>query len=158
MSALETCRQHGLRVASAITDPTASSHHAARKTLSEPCPMHLLYVEDDPIIRELTTEVLQGAGLTVEAASCGVEACSAFSRAAAAGRPHDVVLLDLHLPDMNGWDVAKHVKVHPAGATVKVFLLTASTVAAAASPHAGVEIAGTILKPVTPKQLIDLLR
>ncbi len=120
--------------------------------------LHTLYVEDIDIIRELTTAILQGAGLTVEAVSNGQEACEAFKRAATEGRPHELVLLDLQLPDMSGFDVAKFIKAHPEGAAVKTYLLTASVPAQFESLIASLGITGTLIKPVSRKTLVDLLK
>ncbi len=59
---------------------------------------HVLVVEDDAAIREMLVDVLESAGYLVSVATSGVEALAHMRR----DQP-DLVLLDLMLPDMNGW-------------------------------------------------------
>lgn len=120
--------------------------------------MRTLYVEDNDITRELTTTVLEAAGLLVEAAAGGREACAAFSRAVAAGRPHELVLLDIQMPDMNGFEVARYVRSYPVAASVHVVLLTASLVSTSEPQQDGLRISATLIKPVTRKKLSELLQ
>ena len=68
-------------------------------------PRRVLLVEDDPDNREAMASLLQLGGFQVTAADCG----SAGVRAFAAGT-FDVVLTDLGLPDMDGWQVAGEIK------------------------------------------------
>jgi putative nucleotidyltransferase with HDIG domain len=60
----------------------------------------ILVVDDDPLILQLVTEVLGDAGFTVIVASNGREALDQIDRT----RP-DLVLLDLHIPGIDGWQV-----------------------------------------------------
>jgi CheY-like chemotaxis protein len=65
----------------------------------------VLLVEDDKDIREAVTAVLEAEGYTVLTAGNGQEALEILAR----GRPC-VVLLDLMMPVMNGWDFMQEVK------------------------------------------------
>ncbi len=60
----------------------------------------LLVVDDDERIRRLLRRVLQSEGFVVETAATGAEALVAARR-----RAHDLILLDLMLPDMTGAEV-----------------------------------------------------
>jgi DNA-binding NtrC family response regulator len=62
-----------------------------------PVRARILIVDDDPTLRELTSELLAGEGYAVQAVGTGEEALRVMNNAL-----HDVVLLDLHLPGMDG--------------------------------------------------------
>jgi len=79
---------------------------------------HLLVVDDEPNIRELLSESLRFAGFTVDSAACGGEACQAVE----ARRP-DLVVLDVMLPDMDGFDVVRRLRAD--GTRLPVLFLTA---------------------------------
>ena len=61
-------------------------------------PLHVLVVDDEPLIRWSVTETLAGLGLDVEQAECAASALEAITSTAL---PFDVIVLDLRLPDMN---------------------------------------------------------
>jgi two-component system OmpR family response regulator len=78
----------------------------------------LLVVEDDPNILELLSASLRFAGFEVRAATSGSEAL-----AAATERRPDLVVLDVMLPDVDGFDVIKRLRAE--GDRVPVVFLTA---------------------------------
>jgi signal transduction histidine kinase/CheY-like chemotaxis protein len=61
-----------------------------------------LVVDDDAFVRDLLVEALASLGGCVEAAGGGEEALSLLER-----QPYDVVVLDIVLPDLTGWEVAR---------------------------------------------------
>jgi CheY-like chemotaxis protein len=80
----------------------------------------VLVIEDNPANLELVTTILEADGyqiLTAEAAADGL-------RVAATERP-DLILMDLHLPGMSGYDATRHLKADPATAAIPVVALTA---------------------------------
>lgn len=79
----------------------------------------ILIIEDDASIREGLVDTLRVKGYEVEAARCGVEGLEMFKQA-----PPDLVILDLMLPDMEGFDVCRQLKAPPAP-DVPVIILTA---------------------------------
>ena len=72
-------------------------------------PPRLLLIEDNAGLAEATQEFLQSEGFDVRLASSGREALGA----AVAFQP-DIVLCDLHLPDMAGVDVLSELRKNPA--------------------------------------------
>jgi DNA-binding response OmpR family regulator len=78
--------------------------------VAEPLPLFVLIVEDLDDAAQSTAELLVRSGHTVRIAGCGDDAL----RTAAAETP-DVVLLDIGLPGMNGWEVAKQLRARAAG-------------------------------------------
>jgi two-component system, OmpR family, response regulator MtrA len=77
----------------------------------------ILLVEDDPSIREVTAIGLGAAGFAVTAAADGVEGLERFR-----GEPFDLILLDVMLPRLDGYEVCRQIR---RTSTVPVVMLTA---------------------------------
>jgi CheY-like chemotaxis protein len=73
--------------------------------LKIPSPRRILLVEDDRILADGLVDVLGRAGYAVESTGTGGEALQILQ-----GRPPDLLLLDIGLPDMDGWDILRHVR------------------------------------------------
>ena len=78
----------------------------------------VLIVDDEPNIRDLLSTSLRFAGLSVHAVANGTEAVNAAEK----GNP-DIILLDVMLPDMNGFSVTK--KLRSMGINCPILFLTA---------------------------------
>ncbi|MEN3534231.1 response regulator transcription factor [Microbispora sp. ZYX-F-249] len=87
---------------------------------------HLLVVDDEPVVRELLAATLRFAGYEVTSAATGSQALET-----ARGTPPDLVLLDVMLPDMDGFEVMRRLRALPRPLTggspgqVPVLFLTA---------------------------------
>lgn len=79
----------------------------------------VLVVDDTAIVREPISETLRAAGYAVVSASTGREAISLLK----AEHP-DVVLLDIHLPEIDGLRILEAIRVNPATKTLPVLVLT----------------------------------
>jgi len=79
----------------------------------------ILFVEDDPAIRDLTTRGLEQAGFDVEAESDGHQGLLRFRNGS-----FDLVLLDLMLPSLGGVEVCRHIRSE---STIPIVMLTAKT-------------------------------
>jgi len=77
-------------------------------------------VDDDPEIRALLVARLGGAGYEVTEAADGESALDA----AREQRP-DLIVLDVMMPGMSGWEVARAVRADEATASAKILVLTA---------------------------------
>jgi signal transduction histidine kinase/ActR/RegA family two-component response regulator len=73
-------------------------------------PLHILCVDDEPLLREMLEEVLQGNGHRVALAADGKEGLTAFNRTLTDNRPFDVVITDFGMPIMDGLELAHHIK------------------------------------------------
>jgi CheY-like chemotaxis protein len=83
---------------------------------------HVLYVEDDDVIRELYAEALRGAGLTVREERCAERALERLACALP-----DVILLDLGMPTglMSGMEMLARLRNVAAWARIPVVVLSA---------------------------------
>jgi DNA-binding response OmpR family regulator len=79
----------------------------------------ILIIEDDASIRDGLTDTLRVKGYQVDAAECGAEGLERFRQ-----QPPDLVILDLMLPDMEGFEVCRQLKAPPSP-DVPVIILTA---------------------------------
>ena len=81
-----------------------------------------MIVDDDPVIREILSINLSARGYEVTAVSSGQEALEIL----AAENP-DLVLLDVIMPDMDGWEVLKIMRDHYEKSEIKILMLTAKS-------------------------------
>lgn len=104
--------------------------------------LSLLLVEDDPALATVMSHWAKWVGAAMDTASCGAEALSLTAQ-----RPYDAVLLDMTLPDMEGWAVyARLVEVSPALAS-RVIILTGGAVSEAAKSFLARTSCPVVLKP-----------
>jgi DNA-binding response OmpR family regulator len=80
----------------------------------------ILIVDDDANIRTLLTVNLTAKGYAVEAAIDGRDAIDKIS-----AHPPWLIILDVMMPEIDGWEVCKYVKDDPDLAGVKIVMLTA---------------------------------
>lgn len=80
----------------------------------------VLLVEDEPNNRDLALKILHASGYSVTCAGTGLEAL----RCAQTSRP-DVILMDLSLPEMDGWEATRLIKADPTFASIPVIAATA---------------------------------
>ena len=72
--------------------------------------LHVLVVDDEPGVRTLLADLLRVGGHDVVEVASGREARAVLhGDVDAPGRPFDLVLTDLGMPDMSGWDVARAI-------------------------------------------------
>src|SRR5262245_61183752 len=113
----------------------------------------VLYVDDDADNREVFGWLLRNAGFHVQEAATGSEALRL-----AAERP-DLVVLDVNLPDINGFEVCRRIKAHPATTSIPVLHLSAVFIRSEDRTHGLEEGADAYLtKPIDPDELLAHVR
>jgi len=111
----------------------------------------ILYFEDDSDMVELVRIILEREGYQVE----GVAEGHSGINLAAQNLP-DVILLDLMLPDMDGWEIYRRLKIDEATQDIPVIVVTAK--AQSIDKVLGLEIAKVddyISKPFRPDDLVE---
>jgi signal transduction histidine kinase len=118
-----------------------------------PPPVRVLNVDDNEATRYALTRVLRQAGFEVGEAGTGEEALRR------AGEGFDIVLLDIHLPDIDGRELCRRLKADAATASIPVLQLTATYNSSenwAESLDGGAD--GYLSQPVDPPVLIATVR
>jgi CheY-like chemotaxis protein len=82
----------------------------------------VLVVDDDPDLLDVTRFVIENEGIVVETARNGQEALALLR----AGRLPGLVLLDLMMPVMNGWEFLEEVAKDPLLGAIPIVVLTAA--------------------------------
>lgn len=85
-------------------------------------PRRALICEDDPAIRPMMAKILQLEGFLVDTAADGMEAIEKID----AGR-YQLIVVDLIMPKMNGYEVVKYLKDHLPPSLKRIVVTTADT-------------------------------
>src|SRR5215475_4842884 len=110
-----------------------------------PAPV-ILVVDDEPDARETLRELLEYEGYTVAVAADGREAAAFLGTEAAGGRTC-IILLDLFMPVMNGWEFVELLRARAAAANVKVVITTSA-------PNQAPAGFNVLAKPLDPDKLL----
>jgi DNA-binding response OmpR family regulator len=113
----------------------------------------VLIVDDNPAIQDIVSELVTEAGFTPLTASGGKEALEK-----AASEHPDLMLLDINMPDMDGWSVLRKLKEQGITNTTRVMMLTATTDVGTDIFGLQDVVAGYIRKPFNNKELSDRLK
>ncbi|MCS7260096.1 MAG: response regulator, partial [Anaerolineae bacterium] len=119
--------------------------------------LRVLVVDDNATNRRILQEMLLTFGCESSGASSGEEALAIFKRAAGAGVPFELVLLDVHMPDMEGSDVLRAIRNSgvPGAEKLPVILLTSMGSSLMQLHQQG--WSAYITKPVKQSTLLDTL-
>jgi CheY-like chemotaxis protein len=113
---------------------------------------HVLIVEDDPDAREALAQILLGSGYNVATAADGHAALLHLR-----GSPHPcVVVLDLMMPGMDGWQFRAEQLQDPALATIPVVVITA--VPRAEQRAAVLDIPDYLTKPIDIERFLETVQ
>ena len=116
-----------------VIDPSIISSSESGILISEPPTIprldgtRVLIAEDTPGLRFLVSRLLEVAGAEVEVVEDGSQAIEAVERSIAANAAYDVILMDVQMPVMNGFDATRRLR--NAGRTLPIIALTAGAMA-----------------------------
>ena len=119
--------------------------------------VRVLIVDDNATNRIVYHEMTSSWGLLPTTAEGGNEALLEIKKASEAGQPYGLLLLDLQMPGMDGFEVAKRVKGGPPGQEMEIILLSSSGQKGHAARCKEVGISGYLLKPVKQSELLDAI-
>ena len=91
--------------------------------------LHALVAEDNELNRELATFMLEEQGIRVDCAVDGQEAVERFAESGPGY--YDVILMDIMMPNLNGWDATRRIRSmkRPDAANVPIIAMSANTFA-----------------------------
>lgn len=114
----------------------------------------VLIADDDPQITTLIREVLELTECEVLEARSGEEAVELLRRESASGRPVDILLLDILMPGISGYEVIARVKSDPLLATTSIIVTTALTSITDKTLGLGMGADDYLTKPFDPRELV----
>src|SRR5262249_29969020 len=113
----------------------------------------ILVVDDYRDARDMFAEYLRYSGYRVAEAANGEEAVEK-----AIELLPDVVLMDLSLPVLDGWEATKRLKSDPRTASVRILAVTGHTLSGSKEEATGAGCDGFIAKPCLPGDLVAEIR
>jgi len=112
---------------------------------------HIIYVEDDPEIVDLVSLILSRHGYKVTGIYNGREGLQRIKE-----EKPDLVLLDLMIPELDGWEIFQKLKSDAATANIPIIIITAKS--QPIDQVIGIHIAKVdayICKPFHPQEILD---
>lgn len=120
--------------------------------IREDAPRRVLIADDDPAIRRLLETLIRREQISVDSASDGSEAIALLEK-----NEYGVILLDLMMPNVNGFGVIEWLRANPRQEKAVVFVITAYTDEAIKQVDTAI-VAGVIHKPFDVSDVASLIR
>ena len=120
----------------------------------KPGQLTAVVIEDEPTLARFTTSLLQLSGFEVRQAGNRQEVVDEIRRPPVP----DLILLDVMLPDADGFDILHRVRAHPVLKDVPVIMLTGKATREAVLKGISLGADGYITKPCTPEALLRAVR
>ena len=113
--------------------------------------LKLLLVEDNEINQYVTLELLTSSGIDVDISRNGLEAVEKIK----SGNTYDIILMDIHMPVLNGYDAAKIIR--NMGIDIPIIAITADAVIGINEKVIDSGMNKCISKPIIPEELIKTI-
>ena len=122
------------------------------------CGVKILLTEDNDLNAEIATELLQEEGCTVDRAKDGVECVDMLEKAA--NGTYQLILMDIQMPVMNGYDAAKKIRRmdDPQKANIPIIAMTANAFTEDRQAALDAGMNDHIAKPINMNVLVPTLR
>ncbi len=121
-------------------------------TLSDYRGRRVLLVEDNPLNQQVGQGLLTQRGIEVSVAASGTEALQVLNEA-----HFDLVLMDIQMPDVNGYEVTRELRNNPQLGSLPVVAMTAHATEEARQTCLDAGMNDFISKPIEPERLYDVL-
>jgi signal transduction histidine kinase/ActR/RegA family two-component response regulator/HAMP domain-containing protein len=118
-------------------------------------PLHILCIDDEPLLRGVMKEILEAEGHIVDLADNGQSGVDRFRGACSGDHPFSVVITDLGMPHLNGNQVAQIVKRE--SPSTPVIMLTGWGSMIIADDSAAADVDGVLSKPPRIQEIRELL-
>ncbi|MFO0929919.1 MAG: response regulator [Gemmataceae bacterium] len=134
--------------------------HEATLGPIEPADVHgvpVLVVDDNATHRQILEEMLDNWQMRPAARGTAEEALAELERAATAGTPYPVLLVDAVMPDQDGFRLIETVQTRPGLVGGVIVMLTTASRSSCADRCRELGVRGTVLKPIKQSELLDTL-
>ncbi len=112
----------------------------------------ILTVDDSKTMRDMVTFTLKNAGFELREAVDGKDALSVIS-----GFKPDVVITDLNMPNMNGFELIRALRADPAHKFTPILMLTTEGDESKKAEGKSAGATGWIVKPFSPEKLVQVV-
>jgi two-component system cell cycle response regulator DivK len=113
----------------------------------------ILVIEDTEDNRQIVRDLLESAGYEL------VEALDGLEGVAAAEREHpDLILMDIQLPGIDGYEATRRIRAIPSLATVPIIAVTSYALSGDEAKTRAAGCDGYVAKPFSPRQLLAKIR
>jgi len=119
--------------------------------------LRVLIVDDNATNRTILSHQLESWGMLHDEAASGLDALSLLQAAAVTGKPYDLAILDLLMPEMDGFELARRIKSDSSIDKTILVLLTSAGLRGDAQTAEAIGISTNLTKPVRQSQLFDCL-
>ena len=113
----------------------------------------ILVVEDQPDNRRILRDLLTSAGYQIIQAEDGEAALAAVAR----DRP-DLILMDIQLPLLDGYEVTRRIKADPALRAIPIIVVTSYALSGDENKARAAGCDAYVTKPYSPRELLGLIR
>jgi signal transduction histidine kinase/CheY-like chemotaxis protein/HPt (histidine-containing phosphotransfer) domain-containing protein len=117
----------------------------------------VLVVDDNATNRRILQEMLSRWQMRPTLVESGQQALARLTQARAQGQPFALVLLDAHMPEMDGFTVATHIQQDQTLAGTTILMLSSTDLSSDAARCREVGIAQYLMKPITQAELWDAI-
>ncbi|MBF0160329.1 MAG: CHASE domain-containing protein [Magnetococcales bacterium] len=136
-----------------LTSQFAASGNAAPATANRAIlSARVLVADDSPINQQVAVELLKMYGLKVTVVNDGIEVLEALQQAS-----FDILLIDLQMPRMDGFETVQRLRQDPAYATLPILAMTAHALVGDRDKSLAAGMDDHITKPIDPDQLLSAL-
>jgi two-component system, sensor histidine kinase and response regulator len=133
-----------------------AAREAVKATAYDLNGFHVLLAEDNAINQQIAVELLEGVGVSVDVANNGREAVEKLL-ASAGDLPYDAVLMDLQMPEMDGYQATARVRAEPRLAELPIVAMTAHAMTEERDRCLAAGMNAHITKPIDPELLYRTL-
>jgi two-component system sensor histidine kinase/response regulator len=133
-----------------------AAREAVKATAYDLNGLRVLLAEDNAINQQIAVELLEGVGASVEVADSGREAVEKLL-ATAGDLPYDAVLMDLQMPEMDGYQATARIRAEPHLADIPIIAMTAHAMAEERDRCLAAGMHAHITKPIDPELLYRTL-
>ena len=123
--------------------------------LAELPDVSVLIVDDSPINRRILHENIVAWGLRAAEAESGADALTMLEQHQEEGEPFDLVLLDVQMPDVDGYAVAREIRESGRHGSPEIIVVSSLDAGGDALKFRGMGVAGYLTKPIKQSQLLE---
>jgi len=131
---------------------------AAKTKSNEFVSQRVLVVEDARILRKMLVKILQEKGFVIDEAGNGHEALALLRRSKSINQPYDLIITDLMMPEMDGWELIDQLVERKYFPAIPVVVITATASVDSVKRCARAGVRHYIVKPFETMRVVDTVR